>query len=100
MTEPAEDGAPQPTGRAARQQRQLEQGLAAVAAFRDREGHLHIRQRDTVTLDGAEYKVGLWLKNLRKRWDILPPEHLRAVTEAGITRHPQPAAELTATPGT
>ncbi|MEU7072984.1 Helicase associated domain protein [Streptomyces narbonensis] len=88
LTEPA-DEPPQPTGRAARQQRQLELGLAAVAAFRDREGHLHIRQRDTVTVDGEEYKVGQWLKNLRKRWDELPTEHLQAVTAAGITRHPQ-----------
>ncbi|WP_241678969.1 DEAD/DEAH box helicase [Streptomyces lasalocidi] len=102
LIEPAEDGAPKPAGRAARQQRQLEQGLAAVAAFRDREGHINIRQRDTVILAGAEYKVGQWLRNLRKRWDTLPPEHLRAVTEAGITRHPQPAAKLavTPTPGT
>ncbi|MFE0776997.1 Helicase associated domain protein [Streptomyces sp. NPDC058861] len=99
LIESAEDEPPQPTGRAARQQRQLEQGLAAVTAFRDREGHLHIRQRDTVTLNGAEYKVGQWLKNLRKRWDELPPEHLQAVTEAGITRHPQPPTELTATSG-
>ncbi|MET9118840.1 Helicase associated domain protein [Streptomyces longwoodensis] len=100
LIELAEDGVPQPTGRAARQLRQLEQGLAAVAAFRDREGHTHIRQRDTVILAGAEYKVGLWLKNLRKRWDTLPPHHLQAVTEAGITRHPQPATEPAATPGT
>ena len=88
LIEPAEDEPPQPTGRAARQQRQLDKGLAAVTAFRDREGHVHIRQRDTVTVDGEEYKVGQWLKNLRKRWDTLPPEHLQAVTEAGITRHP------------
>lgn len=88
LIEPA-DESPPPTGRAARQQRQLDQGLAAVAAFRAREGHLHIRQRDTVTLDGEEYKVGQWLKNLRKRWDELPPEHLHAVAAAGLTRHPQ-----------
>ncbi|MCL3998989.1 DEAD/DEAH box helicase, partial [Streptomyces lavenduligriseus] len=92
LIEPAEDEPQQPTGRAARQQRQLEQGLAAVAAFHDREGHLHIRQRDTITLNGEEYKVGQWLKNLRKRWDDLPPEHLQAVTAAGITRYPQPPA--------
>ncbi|MFE9121346.1 Helicase associated domain protein [Streptomyces sp. NPDC007172] len=89
LIEPAEDEPPQPTGRAARQQRQFDQGLAAVAAFRDREGHLNIRQRDTVTLNGEEYKVGQWLKNLRKRWNELPPEHLHAVTAAGLTRHPQ-----------
>ncbi|MFJ4151882.1 Helicase associated domain protein, partial [Streptomyces galbus] len=100
LIEPVEDEPPQLTGRAARQQRQLEQGLAAVAAFRDREGHANIRQRDTVTLAGKEYKVGLWLKNLRKRWDTLTPEHLQAVTEAGITRHPQRPAELAVTPGT
>jgi superfamily II DNA or RNA helicase len=102
LIEPVEDEPPQPTGRAARQQRQLDQGLAAVAAFHDREGHLHIRQRDTITLGDAEFKVGQWLKNLRRRWDELPPEHLQAVTAAGITRHPQPPAELavTATFGT
>lgn len=100
LIEPADNEPPQPTGRAARQQRQLEQGLAAVAAFRDREGHLNIRQRDTVTLNGEEYKVGQWLKNLRKRWDKLPPEHLQAVTAAGITRHPQPPTTITLTPGT
>ncbi|NBM19777.1 helicase associated domain-containing protein, partial [Streptomyces sp. GC420] len=100
LIEPAAAEPPQPTGRAARQQRQLEQGLAAVAAFRDREGHLHIRQRDTITLDGEEYKVGQWLKNLRKRWDELPPEHLQAVTAAGITRHPQLTAAPAASPGT
>ncbi|MGW7328695.1 Helicase associated domain protein [Streptomyces sp. NPDC054840] len=68
-----DDEPPQPTGRAARRLRQLEHGLAAVAAFRDREGHVHIRQRDTVTVDGEEFKIGQWLKNLRKRWDTLPP---------------------------
>nr|WP_024126847.1 DEAD/DEAH box helicase [Streptomyces sp. F2]AHE39611.1 Helicase [Streptomyces sp. F2] len=100
LIEPADNEPPQPTGRAARQQRQLEQGLAAVAAFRDREGHLNIRQRDTVTLNGEEYMVGQWLKNLRKRWDKLPPDHLQAVTAAGITRHPQPPTTITPTPGT
>ncbi|WP_060880710.1 DEAD/DEAH box helicase [Streptomyces scabiei] len=84
-----DDEPPQPTGRAARQQRQLNQGLAAVAAFRDREGHVLIHQRDTVTVDGEEFKVGQWLKNLRRRWDSLPPEHVQAVTAAGLTRHPQ-----------
>ncbi|WP_331728980.1 Helicase associated domain protein (plasmid) [Streptomyces avidinii] len=83
-----DDEPPQPTGRGARQQRQLDQGLAAVAAFRGREGHVNIRQRDTVTVDGEEVKVGQWLKNLRKRWDTLPPEHLQAVAEAGLTPHP------------
>ncbi|MFI6688082.1 Helicase associated domain protein [Streptomyces sp. NPDC050485] len=86
----AEDEPPQPTGRAARQQRQLEAGLAAVEAFRAREGHVHIRQRDTVTIGGEEHKVGQWLTNLRKRWDTLPDEHLHAVTTAGLTRHAQP----------
>ncbi|RLU82555.1 helicase [Streptomyces griseocarneus] len=89
---PAEDEPPQPTGRAGRQQRQLETGLAGVEAFRAREGHVHIRQRDTVTLNGEDYKVGQWLNNLRKRWDTLPPEHLQAVTAAGLTRHAQPTA--------
>ncbi|MEU6350092.1 Helicase associated domain protein [Streptomyces sp. NPDC047072] len=93
LIEPPEDEAPQPTGRAARQQRQLEQGLAAVAAFRAREGHVHIRQRDTVTVDGTEVKVGQWLNNLRKRWDALPAEHLQAVTAAGLTRHAQPSGD-------
>ncbi|MGQ4404433.1 Helicase associated domain protein, partial [Streptomyces hayashii] len=74
------------------EQRQLNQGLAAVAAFRDREGHLLIHQRDTVTVDGEEFKVGQWLKNLRKRWDKLPPEHLQAVTEAGLTPSPAPTS--------
>ncbi|MFI6113216.1 Helicase associated domain protein [Kitasatospora sp. NPDC051164] len=83
-----DDEPPQPTGRAARQQRQLNQGLAAVAAFRDREGHVLIHQRDTVTVDGEEFKVGQWLKNLRRRWDSLPPEHVQAVTAVGLTRHP------------
>jgi len=80
---------PQLIGRAARQQRQLKKGLAAVEAFRAREGHLHIRQRDTVTLDGEEFKVGQWYNNLRKRWDTLPDQHLQAVTAAGLTRHAQ-----------
>ncbi|MBT1186766.1 DEAD/DEAH box helicase family protein [Streptomyces sp. CJ_13] len=96
LIEPAEEEPP-PTGRAARQQRQLDQGLAAVAAFRDREGHVNIRQRDTVTVDGEEVKVGQWIKNLRKRWDTLPPEHLHAVTEAGLTPHPpQPTPQADA----
>ncbi|WP_416963835.1 Helicase associated domain protein [Streptomyces sp. Agncl-13] len=95
LIEPDEEP-PQPTGRAARQQRQLNQGLAAVAAFRDREGHVLIHQRDTVTVDGEEFKVGQWLKNLRRRWDSLPPEHVQAVTAAGLTRHPQtPEAAVT-----
>ncbi|MFI5987734.1 Helicase associated domain protein [Streptomyces sp. NPDC051555] len=89
--EPAADEAPQPAGRAARQQRQFEAGINAVEAFRAREGHVHIRQRDTVTVDGAEHKVGQWLNNLRKRWDTLPEEHLQAATAAGLTRHAQPA---------
>ncbi|WP_327740465.1 Helicase associated domain protein (plasmid) [Streptomyces nojiriensis] len=93
----SDDEPPQLTGRAARQQRQLEQGLAAVAAFSEREGHVGISQRDTVTVDGEEFKVGQWLKNLRKRWDTLPPQHLRAVTEAGLTPHPpQPSTNGTA----
>ncbi|MFD8947586.1 Helicase associated domain protein [Streptomyces xanthophaeus] len=87
-----DDEPPQPTGRAGRQQRQLEEGLAAVAAFRDREGHVHISQRDTVTVDGQEVKVGMWLRNLRRRWDSLSPEHLQAVTAAGLTQNPQPPA--------
>ncbi|MFD6967426.1 Helicase associated domain protein [Streptomyces sp. NPDC059949] len=87
LIEGAEDEPPQPTGRAARQQRLLEQGLTAVEAFRAREGHVHIRQRDTVTVDGQQHKVGQWLNNLRKRWDSLPDEHLQAVTAAGLTRH-------------
>uniref|UniRef100_UPI000ABCA28F Helicase associated domain protein n=1 Tax=Streptomyces graminilatus TaxID=1464070 RepID=UPI000ABCA28F len=82
---------PQPAGRAARQKRQLDHGLAAVEAFRAREGHLDIRQRDTVTLDGEEFKVGQWLNNLRKRWDTLPEDHLQAVTAAGLTPLAQPA---------
>jgi len=95
LIEPDDEPA-QPTGRAARQQRQLNQGLAAVAAFRDREGHVHIHQRDTVNVDGEEIKVGQWLKNLRRRWDSLPPEHVQAVTAAGLTRHPQtPEAAVT-----
>lgn len=89
LIEPAQDEPPQPTGRAARQQRQLEKGLAAVEAFRAREGHVHIRQRDTVIIDGAEFKVGQWYNNLRKRWDSLPDQHLQAVTAAGLTRHAQ-----------
>ncbi|MGW1159339.1 Helicase associated domain protein [Streptomyces sp. NPDC002519] len=87
LIEPPADEPPLPTGRAARQQRQLENGLAAVEAFRAREGHLHIRQRDTVVLDGAEFKVGQWVNNLRKRWDSLPDHHLQAVTAVGLTRH-------------
>ncbi|MEU0222445.1 hypothetical protein ABZ281_48905, partial [Streptomyces sp. NPDC006265] len=51
--------------------------------------HVHIHQRDTVTVDGEEIKVGQWLKNLRRRWDSLPPEHVQAVTAAGLTRHPE-----------
>ncbi|WP_424892193.1 Helicase associated domain protein [Streptomyces sp. XH2] len=92
-TEPAPDEPPQPAGRAARQQRQLDKGLAGVEAFRAREGHVHIRQRDTVLLDGEVYKVGQWLNNLRKRWDTLPAEHLQAVTAAGLTRHAQPGGD-------
>ncbi|MFD8727775.1 Helicase associated domain protein [Streptomyces sp. NPDC059611] len=95
LIEPGEEE-PQLTGRAARQRRQLDQGLAAVVAFRDREGHVHIRQRDTVTVNGEEVKIGQWLKNLRNRWDTLPAAHLQAVTAAGITRHPQPPGTTTA----
>ncbi|MFD0501627.1 helicase associated domain-containing protein [Streptomyces rhizosphaericus] len=87
LIEPPANESPPPTGRAARQLRQLEKGLAAVEAFRAREGHLRIRQRDTVVLDGAEFKVGQWVNNLRKRWDSLPDQHLQAVTAAGLTRH-------------
>jgi superfamily II DNA or RNA helicase len=94
LIEPTEDEAPQPTGRAVRQQRQLEQGLVAVAAFRAREGHVHIRQRDTVTIDGEEIKVGQWLNNLRKRWDTLPAEQLQAVTAAGLAPHAQPSGDI------
>ncbi|WNI20022.1 DEAD/DEAH box helicase [Actinacidiphila sp. ITFR-21] len=90
--DPAEPATPQLTGRAARQQRQLDHGLAAVEIFRAREGHIHIRQRDTVTVDGEEFKIGQWLNNLRKRWDDLPQEHLDAVLTAGLTRHAQPKA--------
>ncbi|MEU0957831.1 hypothetical protein ABZ353_36740 [Streptomyces niveus] len=93
LVEPAENEPPRPTRRAARQQRQLEQGLAAVAAFRAREGHVHIRQRDTVTVDGEQHEVGQWLNNLRKRWDTLPDGHLQAVTAAGLTRHAQKATD-------
>lgn len=78
---------PNLTGRAARQQRQFEKGLAAVEAFRAREGHIHIRQRDTVVHAGEEIKVGQWLTNLRKRWDTLSAEHLQAVTAAGLSPH-------------
>ncbi|MEU5958247.1 Helicase associated domain protein [Streptomyces sp. NPDC047525] len=96
LIEPVEEPR-QPLGRAARQQRQLENGLAAVDVFRTREGHVHIRQRDTVLVNGEEFKVGQWLNNLRKRWDSLPPDHLQAVTAAGLTRHAQQPAE-TASP--
>ncbi|MGW7197329.1 Helicase associated domain protein [Streptomyces chryseus] len=90
LIDDAKDALPQPTGRAARQQRQLEQGLAAVEAFRAREGHVRIRQRDTVTVAGEQHKVGQWLNNLRKRWDTLPDEHVQAIIAAGLTRHAQP----------
>ncbi|MGW0885700.1 hypothetical protein [Streptomyces sp. NPDC002671] len=92
LIEPAEDQPPQPTGRAARQQRQLNKGLAAVEAFRNSEGHVHIRQRDTVIINGEEFKVGQWLNNLRKRWHTLPDDQLQAVTAAGLTRHALPAS--------
>ncbi|TGB05596.1 DEAD/DEAH box helicase [Streptomyces sp. MZ04] len=90
-----EDEPPQLTGRAARQQRQFENGLTAVEAFRAREGHVHIRQRDTVIVDGEEHKVGQWLNNLRKRWDALPDEQLQAVTAVGLSRHAQQAVAHT-----
>jgi len=77
---------PVPSGRTARAQRQLDEGLAAVAAFRDREGHTNIRQRDTVQVQGQDVKVGQFVNNLRRRWDTLTDEELQAVEAAGITR--------------
>ncbi|MCG7522879.1 Helicase associated domain protein [Streptomyces sp. OfavH-34-F] len=74
-----------PTGRQLRQQRQLDDGLAAVAAFRAQHGHdVPIRQRDTVVIDGEVVRVGQFINNLRKRLDRLTPEQLEQVTAAGL----------------
>jgi hypothetical protein len=76
---------PTPSGRQLRQQRQLDDRLAAVAAFRAQHGHdVPIRQRDTVIIDGREVKVGQFINNLRKRLDRLTPQQLDQVTAAGL----------------
>ena len=57
-----------------------------MSAFRTQHGQVRIRQRDKVVVDGETVKVGLFINNLRKRWDRLTAEQLDQVAAAGVTR--------------
>jgi Helicase associated domain len=79
--------------------------LAAARQFHAREGHLHVPRKHTETVNGAEYKLGMFLDNARRRADKLTQNGERSSTRsacagkaAGHRARPGPLAGVSARP--
>ena len=83
-------GLPGPSASAAREdrmpkrERAFRRGLAAAAAFREREGHLNVPQRHIEQIEGDPVRLGQWLSNLRRRRSGLSPQRQAALAELGL----------------
>ncbi|GAB7035975.1 Helicase associated domain protein [Streptomyces sp. NPDC021749] len=63
----------------------FERGIAALAQYKGREGHVKVPRAHTEQLeDGSEVKLGVFLSNTKTRRAKLTPDKLRQLAELGL----------------
>ncbi|MGQ4388865.1 helicase associated domain-containing protein [Streptomyces sp. SAS_270] len=65
--------------------RRTERGVATLAQYKAREGHLTVPRGHTETLpDGSEVKLGVFLSNTKSRRAKLTADKLAALAHLGL----------------
>jgi hypothetical protein len=63
----------------------FEKGVAALAQYKTREGHLTVPRRHVETLpDGTEIRLGVWVMNQKTRRAKLTPDKLQTLAALGL----------------
>ncbi|MEU9488807.1 helicase associated domain-containing protein [Streptomyces decoyicus] len=63
----------------------FERGVAALAQYKDREGHVKVPRAHSEQLeDGTEVKLGVFLSNTKSRRGKLTPDKLAALADLGL----------------